>query len=88
MIAILMCTAVWGCSGPAQFDARQNLDESQAQYAQCIATHGAGAMECASARQDYESSQRAYDQTESQTPTALRAGEPQAEQPDEFGGTH
>jgi hypothetical protein len=87
MIAILMSAALCGCSGPAQFAAQQNLDESQAEYAQCVATHGAGAMDCASARQDYETSQQAYDRTENQTPTALRPGAPEPEQPENFGGT-
>ncbi len=86
MIAILMCAALWGCDGPAQFAAQQNLDESQAEYAQCMATHGAGTMDCQSAKENYQSSQQTYDQTENRTPTAFQPGAPEREQPADFGG--
>jgi hypothetical protein len=79
MVAILTSVLLWGCEGAAQMAAEGNLEQADAVYAQCVAAQGAGSAECETLRQNYESSQRSYDQS-------LRGAEQQ--QPTDSSWTH
>jgi hypothetical protein len=85
VVAIAMCALLCGCEVPAQLAARQNLDESDAAYEQCLASHGSGSIDCQSAQQSYESSRQAYDQP--QPSSAFRPAPPRPQQPGEPGWT-
>lgn len=70
MVAILASVLLCGCEGPAQMAAEGSLEQADAVYAQCVAAQGPGGAQCEPSRQNYESSQRSYDQT-------LRGAQPQ-----------
>ena len=63
LLAILASVLLWGCEGPGQMAAEGSLEEADAVYAQCVAAQGAGSAACETSRQNYESTQRSYDQS-------------------------
>jgi hypothetical protein len=63
MVAILAGVLLCGCEGPAQMAAERSVEQADAVYAQCVAAQGAGGAQCETSRQNYESSQRSYDQS-------------------------
>ena len=63
MVAILASALLWGCGAPGQVAAEGSLERADAVYTQCVAAHGAGSAECETPRQNYESSQRSYDES-------------------------
>jgi hypothetical protein len=78
LVSILASVLLWSCEGPGQIAAEGSLEQADAVYAQCVAAQGAGSAECETSRQNYESSQRSYDQS-------LRGAE---QQPAESSWTH
>lgn len=63
VVAILASALLWGCGAPGQVAAEGSLEQADAVYAQCVAAQGAGSAECETPRQNYESSERSYDQS-------------------------
>jgi len=61
-LLILASAAMLGCAAPAEFGMEEKLEQSRAAYTQCVAVNGTGSGMCETARQNYQSSQRSYEQ--------------------------
>lgn len=65
VLAILTSLILCGCGIPEQLAAQQDLNQSQAVYARCVATSGDDSGQCQAAEGNVELNQRTYDQTSS-----------------------